>query len=136
MDLMKAVRDPDKMKAGEWISLGAAFGNVEVKCRAAINAYSDDLTERRRALARQFGGGDRIPAAEDEKSIIEALIATVVLDVRAPAGVTIGGKPVNREAFVELMRHGGAQDLVSAVLLAYNRVGRQYADDTKDAVGN
>lgn len=136
MELRKQVRDPVAMRTGEWQPLGPEYGGIEVKVRAMAGAYTDDLANRRRALARQHGGIDSIPTDAESKAITEAVIKTVLIDVRGGKADTLDGEPVALENFSELLREGGAVSLVNAIMQASARVGHVRESDAAEAVGN
>lgn len=136
MDLMQSIRDPAAMRNGEWQKLGPEWGEVEVLVRAQGGAYVDDLAARRRTLARKHGGMDNIPTEAESEAITEATIKCLLMDVRGGPGDSIGGKPINRESFAELMRHPGAVGLVNAVLSASGRVGYAREEAREEAAGN
>lgn len=136
MDLLKAVRDPAAMRNGEWHPLGPDWGAVEVHVRAQGGQYVDFLAAQRRKLARQHGGLDSIPTEAESAAITEATIKCLLIDVRGGPEDSIGGKPVELPAFVELMRNPGAVALVNAVLAASARVGYAREAEREEAAGN
>ena len=136
MELRKKVRDRIKMRDGEWIALGAEYGDVEVLVRVMGGAYNDDLNARRRDLYKEFGGMEAVPSDRDGQAMTEALIARVLVDVKGGKDDTIDGAPVDMESFSALLREPGATTLVNAVMVAASKVGLHREETKKAATGN
>lgn len=135
MDLRKLVRDSGRMQSGEWVGLGAEWMSIEVCVKALSHDYNDKLAQRNRLLARSYNGRE-IPSAETASAVVETLIETSLLGVRGPDDLTLDGKKLTMETFCDLLREPGSAELVNAVILATNRVGRNAIEDRKEAKGN
>lgn len=134
-DLRALVRDSKTMRDGEWVSLGQEWLNIQVLVRGLGHDYNDNINGRQRALAKAYPGRE-VPSEMAAAEMTEALIECALVDAKAPEDVLLDGQPVTLETFSKLLREPGATELVNAVILATNRVGRAKTETVKAAKGN
>jgi hypothetical protein len=133
VDVSSFKRNASAMRDGEWISPGPEYGDLLIKTRALGPAFQDARAAALRAAAKRHLTEDRIPSAEREAIVTDALIDHCLIDIK---GLTDGGALVTIARFREMIRDPGFGELNNAAFIAAGLVGRSQAHETEAAVGN
>jgi hypothetical protein len=132
-DISTFKRNAAAMRDGEWVSPGPEYGPLMIRTRALGPAFQDARAAALRAAAKRYLTEDRIPSAEREAIVTEALIEHCLLDVK---GLTDGGQPITLKRFCELIRDPAFGELNNVAFIAAGLVGRSQANEAEAIVGN
>lgn len=128
--------DARACRDGEFVSLGAEFGGMEIKTRALTDAYSDAIAARLRQAARSHQGRtEQVPIAEVRRIRFECLRDHVWCGELRGAE-NDDGTPAAWADMLAIMEDPSGIELFEAAAAAPLRVGARQADDLRDAVGN
>jgi hypothetical protein len=123
------------MREGEWVSMGAEFGDLEIKTKAMGDGYHKMQSDLLRREARLAGGEDKIPAVKKREINVKCLVECCLLDVR---GLTQddGVTPVSFKEFCELLAEEAYAEMAVLALRATIEVGTKRAAKKEEAKGN
>lgn len=122
------------LRDGDWVEMGEEWDGLRLRVRGQGRGYFD---ARARAIARaaKDHGGDesRIPEAVLDRITAEAAADHLLLDVAELLDAQ--GHPVPVERVRQLMLDPDYMPLVSAVLVASERLARRARAEARDAEG-
>lgn len=127
-------RDARAMREGDWVSPGAEFDGLEIRCRFLGFDYADAVALKTRQSARLPGGEDRLTSEQRSRINLDAMIETALLDVRGLQDDT--GAPVPFADFIDMLRDPAYGQLATLAFQCCMMVGRQRETDRQDAAGN
>jgi hypothetical protein len=127
--------DSQAIEAGQWVSPGDEYDDLQLLCRGYTDVYYDAQAQKMRRAATAYGGDlAKVPNSIQRDIRIDCLIRHIVLDVKGLADEN--GKAVDFARFCDLLRNPDYGQLVVATMTAASMVGRQIAQDKADASGN
>lgn len=122
------------LRAGDWVDLGPDWDDLRLRVRGQGPRYHD---ARARLIARaaKDHGDDETQIPDDQLNLITAQAAAdhLLLDVD---GLEDGDQRVTVDRYRQLMLDPDYLTLVSAVLVASDRLARRARQEARDAEGN
>lgn len=125
------------LDSGEWVAVGMAYDDLEIKVRGYTDAYWDNRNAATRALAMRKYRGDasQITMAEGRTIMVRAIIETTLMDVRNLEDDETG-QPMTLASFASKLLEPNYSELLDAVNIACSNVGRARAADAEADVKN
>lgn len=121
------------LRDGDWVDLGEDWDGLRLKVRGQSRTYFDARARAMQRAAKEHGGDEaRIPEAVVDRINAECLGEHVLLDV---AGLEDAGQAVTVDRLRTLLTDPDAAPLVSAVMVAVDRLARRARAEAREAEG-
>lgn len=122
------------LRDGDWVEMGEDWDGLRLKVRGQGRAYFDARARAMQRAAKDAGGEEaRIPEEVLDRITAEAAAEHLLLDVAELLDAQ--GQPVPVDRVRQLMADPDYVPLVSAVLVASERLARRARAEARDAEG-
>jgi hypothetical protein len=122
-----------RLRDGDWVDMGEDWDGLRLRVRGQGRAYFDARARAMARAAKDHGGEEsRIPDDVVDRITAEAAGEHLLIDV---ADLEAGDAPVTVARYRELMLDPDYVSLVTAVLVASDKLARRARAEARDAEG-